>query len=91
LSEPLHGCLGAGIRDGALWIVRNKTKRAIEITEVLAQLIERINARPRERLADSGGRRQAARHLCAKVPVRQGAPSGGCGLPVSEHPGKGRD
>ncbi len=51
MSEPLHGCLGAGIRDGALWIVRNKTKRAIEITEVLAQLIERINARPRERLS----------------------------------------
>ncbi|WP_249937139.1 tyrosine-type recombinase/integrase [Roseateles sp. DAIF2] len=37
------------LRDGALWIVQNKTKakRAIE----LAALIERINARPRERLS----------------------------------------
>lgn len=41
------------LRDSALWIVRNKTKtkRAIEITGELAQLIERINARPRERLS----------------------------------------
>lgn len=41
------------LRDGALWIVRNKTKtkRAIEITGELAQLIDRINARPRERLS----------------------------------------
>lgn len=41
------------IHDGALWIVQNKTKakRAIEITGELAQLIERINARPRQRLS----------------------------------------
>lgn len=41
------------LRDGALWIVQNKTKtkRDIEITGELAQLIERINARPRERLS----------------------------------------
>ena len=37
----------------ALWIVQNKTKakRAIEITGELAALIERIDARPRERLS----------------------------------------
>jgi len=41
------------LRDGALWIVQNKTKakRAIELTGELAALIERINARPRERLS----------------------------------------
>lgn len=41
------------LRDGALWIVQNKTKAkpAIEITGELAQLIDRINARPRERLS----------------------------------------
>lgn len=41
------------LHDGALWIVQNKTgaKRAIEITGELAALIERINARPRERLS----------------------------------------
>lgn len=41
------------IRDGALWIVQDKTgaKRAIEITGELAALIKRINARPRERLS----------------------------------------
>jgi hypothetical protein len=41
------------LRDGALWIVQNETKvkRAIEITGELAALIERINARPRERLS----------------------------------------
>jgi len=41
------------LRDGALWIVQNKTKakRAIELTGKLAALIERINARPRERLS----------------------------------------
>lgn len=41
------------IRDGALWVVQNKTKakRAIELTGELAALIERINARPRERLS----------------------------------------
>lgn len=41
------------IRDGALWVVQNKTKakRAIEITGELKALIDRINARPRERLS----------------------------------------
>lgn len=41
------------VRDGALWVVQNKTKakRAIELTGELASLIERINARPRERLS----------------------------------------
>jgi len=41
----------ADIRDGALWIVQNKTgaKRAIEITGELAELIQRINGRPRVR------------------------------------------
>jgi integrase len=62
LSEPLGGSQRPAdvlkierkdIHDGALWIVQNKTgaKRAIEITGELAQLIERINARPRERLS----------------------------------------
>ncbi|CAD5374699.1 Integrase [Rubrivivax sp. A210] len=43
----------AHIRDGALLIVQNKTKakRAIEVVGELAALIERINARPRERLS----------------------------------------
>ena len=42
----------ADIHAGSLWIVQNKTgaKRVIEITGELAALIERINARPRERL-----------------------------------------
>lgn len=41
------------LRDGALWVVQNKTKakRAIELTGELAALIERIGARPRERLS----------------------------------------
>jgi len=41
------------LHDGALWIVQNKTgtKRAIELTCELVALIERINARPRERLS----------------------------------------
>lgn len=41
----------ADIHDGALWIVQNKTgaKRAIEVIGELAALIDRINARPRER------------------------------------------
>lgn len=41
------------LRDGALWIVQSKTKakRAIELTGELATLIERIGARPRERLS----------------------------------------
>ena len=41
------------LHDGALLIVQNKTKakRASEITGELAQLIDRINARPRERLS----------------------------------------
>jgi integrase len=41
------------LSDGALWIMQNKTgtKRAIELTGELAKLIERINARPRERLS----------------------------------------
>lgn len=49
----VHKIERSDIHDGALWIVQNKTKskRAIEITGELAQLIERINARPRERLS----------------------------------------
>lgn len=41
------------LRDGALWVVQNKTgaKRAIGLTGELAALVERINARPRERLS----------------------------------------
>lgn len=41
------------LRDGALWVIQNKTKakRAIEITGELAALIERIDARPRERMS----------------------------------------
>jgi len=41
------------LHGGALWIVQNKTgtKRAIELTGELAALIERINARLRERLS----------------------------------------
>lgn len=40
------------LRDGALWVVQNKTRatRAIELTGELATLVDRINARPRERL-----------------------------------------
>ena len=39
------------LRDGVLWVVQNKTgvKRAIEVTGELQQVIERINARPRQR------------------------------------------
>ncbi len=41
------------LRDGALWIVQNKTKakRAIEVTGELATLIKRIGARPRKLLS----------------------------------------
>lgn len=41
------------IRDGALWVVQNKTKakRAIEIVGELKEVIDRINARSRERLS----------------------------------------
>lgn len=41
------------LRDGALWVVQNKTKakRAIELMGELAALIERIGARPRERMS----------------------------------------
>ena len=41
------------IRDGALFVAQNKTgaKRAIEVTGELAQVIERINARSRQRLS----------------------------------------
>lgn len=41
------------LRDGALWIKQNKTgaKRLIELSGELAALIERINARPRQRLS----------------------------------------
>jgi len=41
------------LHDGALWVVQNKTgaKRAIELSGELAALIERISARPRERLS----------------------------------------
>lgn len=41
------------LRDGALWSVQNETKakRAIELTGELAALIERIKAKPRERLS----------------------------------------
>jgi len=41
-----------------LLIVQNETKakRAIEITGELAQLIERINARPRQRLSNRSAR-----------------------------------
>lgn len=40
------------IRDGALWIVQNKTgaRLGIEVTGELAAVIERINARPRSAL-----------------------------------------
>lgn len=46
-------CATVDLRDGALWIVQNKTKakRTLEITGELAALIERIGARPRERLS----------------------------------------
>ena len=41
------------IHDGALWVVQNKTgaKRGIELTGELAELVKRIDARPRERLS----------------------------------------
>lgn len=43
----------ADIRDGALWIIQNKTgaKRAIELKGELAALLDRINARSRKRLS----------------------------------------
>jgi integrase len=52
-SAPTLKIKREDLRDGALWIVQNKTgaKRAIEITGELAKLIERINVRPRERLS----------------------------------------
>lgn len=42
------------IRDGALFVAQNKTgaRRAIEITGELAQVIKRIDTRPRQRLSD---------------------------------------
>lgn len=42
------------IRDGALWIVQNKTKakRAIEIVDELKEVVDRTNARSRERVSD---------------------------------------
>jgi integrase len=53
----------AHLRDGALFIAQNKTKakRAIEVVGELAELIERINARKRERysaflIQDDNGR-----------------------------------
>ncbi len=41
------------IRDGALWIVQNKTgaRLGIEITGELAAVIDRINARPRQAIS----------------------------------------
>ncbi|MFP8834973.1 tyrosine-type recombinase/integrase [Hydrogenophaga sp. XSHU_21] len=41
------------IRDGALWIVQNKTgaRLGIEITDELAAVIDRINARPRHAIS----------------------------------------
>jgi len=41
------------LRDGALWIVQNKTsaRQAIDLTGELAALVDRINARPRRRLS----------------------------------------
>lgn len=41
------------IRDGALWIVQNKTgaRPGIEITGVLAAVIQRINQRPRKAIS----------------------------------------
>ena len=41
------------IRDGALYVTQNKAraKRAIELTGELAQVIERISSRKRERLS----------------------------------------
>lgn len=51
------------IRDGALFVAQNKTgaKRAIEVVGELAQVIERINARSRQRhsaylIQDDNGR-----------------------------------
>ena len=44
----------ADIRDGALWIVQNKTgaRLGIEITGEVATTIERINERPRRAISD---------------------------------------
>jgi len=48
-------CTGkrAGIRDGALWVTENKTgaRLGIEITGELAEVIERINKRPRKAIS----------------------------------------
>lgn len=43
----------ADIRDGALWVVQNKTgaRLAIEVTGHLAEVIERINQRPRKAIS----------------------------------------
>lgn len=58
------------VRDGALWVVQNKTgaKRAIELSGQLAALVERIEARPRERsgpwlIQDDQGQALTARTL----------------------------
>jgi hypothetical protein len=47
------GLLGQKIRDGALWIVQNKTgaRLGIELVGELASIVNRINARPRKAIS----------------------------------------
>lgn len=70
------------VRDGALWIVQNKTKWAIEITGELAALIERINAWP------LAGVDFQFRDIRAKAATHTGdpAPSPRVGAPLPDAP-----
>ncbi len=53
VGELLAMAKRTDIRDGALWIVQNKTgaRLGIEITGELAAVIDRINARPRQAIS----------------------------------------
>lgn len=80
------------LRDGALYITQNKTgaKRAIEITGELAQVIERINLRSRERLSafliqDDNGR------PLSMLALRQGPQDRRRGLSVPRHSRQDRE
>lgn len=66
------------IRDGALWIVQNKTgaRPGIEITGELAAVIQRINQRPRKAISafliqDENGHSRSARERCAHALTRR--------------------
>ena len=79
------------IRDGALFVTQNKTgaKQAIEVTGELAQVIDRISERQRERLSafliqDDNGRPLSTRAL------REGTHGRLRGVPVPGHSSEDR-